>query len=68
MVSRSAGRGLWLLSCLWADGKLTEAWMEQALDSAERGSDLTWLLATHAISGEPPSPSWEQHLSPSGLS
>ena len=42
--------------------------MEQALDSAEQGSDLIWLPATHAISGEPPSPSGVQHLSPGGLS
>lgn len=37
MVSRSAGHGLWLLSHLWGDGKVVEALIELALDSAKWG-------------------------------
>lgn len=36
MVSKSAGHGPRWLSCLWGDGRLKEARMELALDSAER--------------------------------
>lgn len=68
MVSRAAGRGLWQLSRLWGGGKLMEARMELALDSAERGSHLPRLRATHAVSGEPPGPSGLQPLSSGGLS